>query len=122
MWVWVALFVLFLIMVSESSSQPSELGYKTKYFGDDSRAQYTLMKNNGLSSETLRSFLIMEDQFLKYERETVCSGFSRITNAAALSRQIKDRFVGYDFRYHDDIHMRQMSTPNKVINEQLTCF
>jgi hypothetical protein len=122
MWVLIALFVLFLIMVSESSAQPSEMGYKTKFFGKDSTAMYNLMKNNGLSSESLRTFLIMEDQFLKYEKETVCSGFSRITNAAALSRQIKDRYVGYDFRYHDDVHMRQMSTPKKVVNTELTCF
>lgn len=122
MWILVALFILFLIMVSDSSTKPSELGYKTKYFGENSTKMYNLMKNNGLSSESLRTFLVMEDQFLKYEKETVCSGFSRITNAAALSRQIKDLFVGYDFRYHDDIHLRQMSTPKKVVNTELTCF
>ena len=122
MWVWVALFVLFMLFWSEASSQPSEDGYKTRYFGQDSVKMYTLMKTNGVPSETLKSFLIMEDQLLKFEKETVCSGISRLRNAAALSRQIKDRFVGYDFSYHDDIHMRQMATPNKVVNTELTCF
>ena len=122
MWVWVALFVIFLLFWSEKSSQPSEGGYKTKNFGTGSLKMYNLMKNNGLSSESLKNFLTMEDQFLKYERETVCSGFSRLTNAAALSRQIKDRFRGYDFSYHDDVHLKQMDSPNRVINKELMCL
>ena len=122
MWVWVALFVLFLLFWKDSSSQPSEGGYKTRNFGEDSTKMYTLMKMNGVGSESLRTFLIMEDQFLQYERETVCSGISRIRNAIALSQQIKDRFVGYDFSYHDDVHIKQMDTPNKVVNKELTCY
>ena len=122
MWLWVILFVLFLVFWSDATSQPSEDGYKTRNFGDDSIKMYNLMKNNGLSSESLRNFLVMEDQFLKYERETVCTGVSRIRNAAALSLQIKDRFKGYDFSYHDDIHMKQMDSPSRIINKNLTCY
>jgi len=122
MWLGVVLFVIFLFFWSDSSSQPSEDGYKTKNFGTDSLKIYNLLKNNGLSSESLRIFLTMEDQFLKYERETVCSGVSRLTNAAALSRQIKDRFRGYDFSYHDDVHLKQMDSPNRVINKELVCL
>ena len=122
MWIVVALFVLFLLFWSDSNSQPSEDGYKAKNFGPDSMDMYLLMKANGLSSSSLRDFLIHEDQFLKYERETVCNNVSRLTNAVALSRQMRERFKGYDFSYHDDVHIKQMDSPNRVINKNLTCF
>lgn len=122
MWILVALFVLFLAWWSESDAQPSESGYKTRNFGPDSLKMYVTMKDNGVSSETLRDFLMLEDQFLGYERETVCAGVSRIRNAVALSRQMRERFPGYDFRYHDDVHIKQMDTPSRVINKNLMCF
>ena len=63
----------------------------------------------------------MEDRFLEYEKESVCNKVSKTTNATTLSQQIKERFVGYDFSYHDN-HIRQMSTPDRVINKNLVCF
>ena len=122
MWLWVGLFVLWFVFWSSTESQPSESGYKTKYFGPDSLKTYTLMKQNGLSSTSLRDFLMLEDQFLGYERDTVCRGVSRLRNAVALSRQMRELFPGYDFTYHDDIHIKQMDTPSRVLNRNLVCF
>lgn len=122
MWIPIIIFILVLVLWSDSSTQPMEDGYRAKFFGERSRSQYTTMKNNGLSPTSLKEFLMMEDQFLSYERETVCHGVSRIRNAAALSRQMKDRFKGYDFSYHDDVHLKQMDSPDRVINKELTCY
>lgn len=122
MWILLALFVLFLTWWSETDAQPSEDGYKTKNFGTGSLKMYAAMKRNGMSSETLRDFLMLEDQFLGYERETVCHGVSRLRNAMALSRQMRERFPGYDFTYHDDVHIKQMDTPNRVVNRELVCY
>ncbi len=122
MWIPVIIFILFLLFLNDTSTQPTVDGYKAKFFGERSRAQYNMMKNDGLSTSSLKEFLIMEDQFLSYERETVCHKVSRIRNAAALSRQIKDRFQGYDFSYHDDVHLKQMDSPDRAINKELTCY
>jgi hypothetical protein len=47
---------------------------------------------------------------------------SRLRNAVALSRQMRERFPGYDFTYHDDVHIKQMDTPSRVVNRNLVCF
>jgi hypothetical protein len=102
-------------------SQPSVGGYKTRFFDETSMQMLETMKRDGLSKRSLSEFVAMEDQFLAYEKESVCNRVSRLFDASMLSQQIKDRFPGYDFKYHNE-HIRQMSQPNKLINKKLTCW
>ena len=121
MWFGIILLALVLFLWADKHTQPSVDGVRSRFFGPDSVAKFKELKDTGVSSESLKEFLSMEDQFLAYEKETVCNKVSRITNATAQSQQIKDRFVGYDFSYHND-HIRQMSSPDRVINTNLVCF
>ena len=79
------------------------------------------MIKDELSSDSIREFLSMEDRFLAYEKQGVCNNVSVITDAKTLSQQIKDRFMGYDFSYHDE-HIRQMAMPSRLINRNLVCL
>ena len=115
------ILALVLFLWSDRKSQPSVDGFRSKFFGPDSVTKFNELKDTGISSESLKDFLAMEDRFLAYEKESVCNKVSRTTNATALSQQIKDRFSGYDFSYHDT-HIRQMSTPDRNINPHLTCY
>jgi hypothetical protein len=121
MWFFIAIAALVIMLWSVNYSKPSVDGVQARFFGPDSTNMFNTLKNSGVSSASLKEFLSMEDQFLAYEKETVCNKVSRITNATAQSQQIKDRFVGYDFSYHND-HIRQMSSPDRVINTNLVCF
>jgi hypothetical protein len=121
MWLGIIVIALLLFLWADNHTQPSVDGVRSKFFGPDSTSKFNELKNTGVSSESLKEFLSMEDRFLAYEKESVCNKVSRTTNAIALSQQIKDRFTGYNFSYHDD-HIRQMSTPDRVINPHLTCY
>jgi len=115
------LIALVVLLWADKHTQPSVDGFRSKFFGPDSTAKFNELKNSGISADSLKEFLSMEDRFLAYEKESVCNKVSKTTNAIAMSQQIKERFTGYDFSYHDD-HIRQMSTPDRVINPHLTCF
>ena len=94
---------------------------KTKNFQEDSKKFFKMLeKESGYSEETLQEFVILEDQFLSYEKETVCHGVSRLREAMTLDQQMKDRFQGWDFKHHQ-IHIKQMSEPHKLINKNLKC-
>jgi hypothetical protein len=121
MWLGIIILALLLFLWADNYSQPSVDGVRSKFFGQDSIDKFNELKDTGVSSESLKEFLAMEDKFLAYEKESVCNKVSRTVNATALSQQIKDRFTGYDFSYHD-VHIRQMSTPDRVINPHLTCL
>ena len=121
MWLGIVIVLLLVCMWADNHTQPSVDGVRSRFFGPDSVAKFKELKDTGISSASLKEFLTMEDRFLAYERESVCAKVSRITNATAMSQQIKDRFNGYDFSYHDN-HIRQMSTPDRVINKNLVCF
>ena len=121
MWFVIIIIALLLLLWADNQTQPSVDGVRSNFFGPDSISKFNELKDTGISSESLKEFLSMEDRFLAYEKESVCNKVSRTTNAIALSHQIKDRFSGYNFSYHDD-HIRQMSTPDRVINPHLTCF
>ena len=73
------------------------------------------------SDEVLAKFATMEDKFLEYEKDAVCRNIDTKYNAIQLSQQIKESFPGYNFDYHD-IHIKQISEPNKLINRNLKCF
>ena len=105
------------------TQQATAGGYTTKYFplsGGLSLEMFHKMKSDGLSDTSLRDFLTMEDMFLKMEKDTTCLGTSYAIQAQALSQQIKERFRGYRFDYHN-LHLKQMAEPSKSVNIYLTC-
>ena len=96
--------------------------YKTQYFQKDSKEFFEMLnKESGYSEETLQEFAMMEDEFLSYEKQTVCQNISRIREAMTLDQQMKDKFQGWDFMHHQ-IHIKQMSEPSKLINKNLDCI
>ena len=94
--------------------------YKTKFFTKNSKELLEQMKAGGLSEQSLIEFAMMEDEFMGYEKQTVCHHVSYLREAMTLDQQMKDRFVGWDFGYHQ-LHIKQMSQPSKIINKDLTC-
>ena len=121
MWIVIAILALVLLFWSNKKSQPSVNGVTARFFGKDSTNMFTEMSEDGLSPASLQEFITMEDLLLSLEKQSVCSKVSNTTNATAISQKIKDRFVGYDFGYHD-MHIRQIAFPDRLINTQLTCF
>lgn len=121
MWFWIVVLGLLLLWWADNQTQPSVDGVRAKLFGPDSVSKFKELKDTGISNESLKEFLSMEDQFLAHEKASVCSRVSMMTNAIALSQKIKERFSGYDFSYHDK-HIRQISTPDRVINKHLKCY
>lgn len=99
-----------------------EIGdYKTTHYSQDSHNFFKQVElESGYSEETLQELAMMEDQFLAYEKESVCRGISRLREAMTLDQQMKDRFQGWDFMHHQK-HIQQMSQPNKIINKHLSC-
>ena len=94
--------------------------YKTKFFTRRSKELLEQMKLGGLSEQSLIEFAMMEDEFLRLEKQTVCHHISYLREAMTLDQQMKDRFLGWDFGYHQ-LHIRQMSQPSKIINKHLSC-
>lgn len=98
-------------------------GYKTKYFyvsQGESKKMFEKMKKDKMTEESLKEFVMMEDRLLSLEVKSVCSQVSRKLEAFALSGQIKNQFLGYDFSYHAK-HLKQISEPEKLINRKITC-
>lgn len=115
--------ILTLIFLMRSEIRQYEEVYGSKYFymsHGKSKEMYDLMKRDGVSEDTLKYFVYMEDMLLKLEFLSVCTRTSRIQEATALSEAIKDHFPTYDFRYHQD-HLKQTSNPSKLINNKIIC-
>ena len=116
---------LILIMFSEriktKTDQLSIGDYKTIHFQKDSRKFFEKVESEtNYSEETLQELAMMEDQFISYERQTVCDGVSRLREASTLDQQMKDRFSALDFMHHQ-IHIKQMAEPSKLVNKNLKC-
>ena len=116
---------LFFIWQSWSQEQKEVgiLGYKTSYFhlsNGESLRTFEKMREDGLTPESLKLFIMLEDRLLKIEQTCVCSGNPRVHEAFSVSNEIKDRFLGYDFSYHAT-HLKQIAEPNKLINQNLKC-
>lgn len=79
------------------------------------------MKRDGVSEDSLKKFIMMEDRFLEYEKDCACRGINRETEAIAVDQMIRESFAGYDFTYHNK-HLKQTAEPNRVINPYLNCF
>jgi hypothetical protein len=85
-----------------------------------SKGMYKRMEDSGVTSESLKSFVHMENRMLEVEHLAVCSGIPRSLEVTALSQQIKDRFPAFDFTYHS-LHIKQASEPNRLINKSISC-
>ena len=122
----ILLIVLFLLFHDNfkkvfNTNTVSIGSYKTIFFQKDSVDFFKdVEKLNTYSEETLEELATTEDHFLSLEKETVCGGISRYREAMVLDQQMKDRFVGLEFKHHHT-HLKQMSEPSKLINKNLHC-
>ena len=124
---WLLIFcIVFFLLYSDidiTGNRVIVLGYKTKYFyisDGQSKKMFEKMKSDKMSEESLKEFVIMEDRLLFLEVKSVCSQVSRKLEAFALSDEIKNQFLGYDFSYHAK-HLKQISEPEKLINRSVKC-
>lgn len=119
-------FILLFIMWDtkrQGDEQVGVLGYKTSHFhlsNGESKRMYEKMRDDGLSPESLKLFIMLEDRLLKIEQTSVCSGNPRVHEAFAISDEIKESFLAYDFSYHVS-HLKQVAEPHKFINQSLIC-
>ena len=119
------LFLIYIITLSYTSTNyQAQVGnYETinfKISGGKSLETFNILKDNNASSQTLIKFATMEDRFLEYEKISVCRGQNTLTQAIAMSQQIKDTFPACDFSYHSQ-HLKQISSPEKMVNRYLVC-
>lgn len=123
-WILVILIIAFFVFGAQyTEDNVGILGYKTKNFHMShgmSNKMFETMKQDGMSDESLKEFVMMEDRLLEVERKSVCSQTARQFEAVGVSDQIKKRFSGYDFSYHAK-HIKQASEPEKMINRSITC-
>lgn len=126
MLVWILIFIIALFLLYDvdiTGERVKVHGFTTKYFymsHGESKNVYEKMRKDELPNDTIKEFIMMEDRFLNLERLSVCTQTSRKIEAFGLSKQIKDRFRGYDFSYHDK-HLKQISEPHKLINRSIVC-
>ena len=124
--VWLSIIIIVLLLIQDTdttSERVSILGYSAKYFymsHGESKKIFDQLYKDGISDESLKHFIMMEDKLLNFERLSVCTQTTRKIEAFALSKQIKDTFTGYDFSYHAK-HLKQITEPHKLINRSITC-
>lgn len=119
----ILVILYFMFLADYSNDNVGSLGYKSDNFHMShgmSKQMFEQMRADGLSEESLKEFIMMEDRLLKVERKAVCSQTSYAFEAIGISDQIKRRFLGYDFSYHAK-HIKQASEPEKMINTSITC-
>ena len=127
MWKFLVLLVMVYMITYDKIGRQTQAkinGYQTQYFdisNGKSLGVFKLLESQGVSDETLMKFATMEDKFLEFEKNAVCNDSPNKYQALQLSQQIKETFPAYDFTYHD-IHIKQISEPNKLINRHLKCF
>lgn len=109
------------LMYDKATNTEEVAGSKHFYMSRGmSRGMYKRMEDSGLTSESLKAFVRLEDRLLELERLSVCSGIPRNVEVSALSQEIKERFPAFDFTYHGD-HIKQASEPLRLINRTITC-
>lgn len=123
------IFLIFIVLFilwhgwDQAGDQVQAGGFKTTHFhlsGGASKDIFNKMLRDKVHPETIKHFLQLENQLLKVEQASVCSGNPRDYEAFALSSEIKDTFTGYDFSYHTK-HLKQIAEPNKIINQNVKC-
>jgi len=116
--------ILALLLLFRNNRRIQEEVGDSKYFYMShglSVDMYNKMKEDGLSEQSLKEFVKMEDRLLEIEKFSVCNRVARTTEAVGVSQNIKDRFTGYDFSYHGE-HLRQVAQPTKLINRKIVCY
>jgi hypothetical protein len=89
--------IIGVVLMYAFFNAPSEQvpGSKNFHMSDGaSAAMYKHMKDQGMSDENLKRFVIMEDHLLELEKVSVCTGIPRIGEATSMSQQIKDHIRG----------------------------
>lgn len=115
------LLIVAAMMYDRTVNTEEVSGSKHFYMSEGmSRGMYKRMEDSGVTSESLKAFVHMEDRMLELERLSVCSGIPRHLEVSAISQQIKDRFPAFDFTYHG-IHVKQSADPSRLINRTITC-
>jgi hypothetical protein len=104
----VALIVLVFMFDTRKRSEEVE-GSKNFYMSDGaSKGVYLEMHANGMSHESLKKFVQLEDQFLGIERTSVSTGIPNVSEGILISNKIKETFPKYDFSYHTT-HIKRIS-------------
>jgi len=122
-WVLILCTLIFIFSDTNSYERITILGYSPKYFyvsNGESNKMFEKMKNNGVTDEYLKYFVMKEDKLLELEVKSVCSQVSRKLDAFSVSDKIKNQFLGYDFSYHAK-HLKQIAEPEKIINQNIKC-
>lgn len=115
--------IIIIVMIPKKEYQVVTGNVKSMNFEicPESRAMFEKMVANGVSGEQLRKFVMMEDKFLEYEKDSVCRKIDRVREAGMLDQAIREEFGGYDFTYHSK-HIKQISEQNRIINPNLKCW
>ena len=123
----ILLLTVFLFITWDSWKKSSEevmfIGYKTSYFHlshGESKRIFEKMREDGMGSDSIKRFIMLEDRLLQIEQKSVCSGNPRVHEAFAISKNIRESFLGYDFSYHTK-HLKQVAEPHKLINQSVRC-
>lgn len=120
--IYVVLFFVILFLMYEKHSKIEEVeGSHFFYLSDGaSKDVYDKMRRNGVSDDSLKDFVLMEDQLLGLEHKAVCSGIPYSLQGNGISKKIKETFPNYNFNYHT-IHLKQLAEPGKTINRRVHC-
>tara|TARA_R110002072_G_scaffold157128_8_gene307651 strand:+ start:102 stop:434 length:333 start_codon:yes stop_codon:yes gene_type:complete len=105
--------------VNYKSNQIKIGNYQTKYFTEHSKNFFEQLEKDGVSILNLRTFAMMEDEFLRFEILTVYRNVSYIDSALSMHDQMQEKFRGWDLSHHK-IHIEQMRKPDKIINTDLS--
>ena len=121
-WIIIVIFLLFTL-IKPRSKQLTVGNYTTYNFeiSPDSRTLFYKMQRDQRPQEYLRQFLIMEDRFLEYEKDSVCRGRDRTGDSIALDQNMRNFFTGFDFTYHNK-HLKQIADNLRTINPYLQCL
>lgn len=110
------LLILVVLIIAFVSRQQSQFPGSPM-----SKKMYDTLTHAGIGEESLREFVDMENQLILYERDSVCKLIDRHIEAEQMSQKIKDRFQGFDFRYHQ-VYLKQTADPSRTVDKHLSCF
>ena len=74
--VWAIILICILLSITpKASKQVTVCNIRSNNFeiSPDSRQMVNTMKRKGLSNDEIKKFIIMEDRFLEYEKDSVCA-------------------------------------------------
>lgn len=118
-WIITLVILLTLYNTTQETNQVTIGNYQTKNFSKESKKLFEKFQKL-YSKQTLQEYAMMEDLFIQYEKQSVCSGVSRLREAVTLDQQMKDKFQGWNFYHHQKI-LKQISEPSKLIDQSLQC-